>query len=73
MKTKKTKTEIKDLAKFELSSAMQVAFNSITERRSGSYIEDDNERAAVFAEMDKQFVRVENLLGYKPGSWQRGC
>lgn len=67
-----TRTEIKENARRELLIAMQTSFSAITERNSGSYIEDDTERQAVFAEMDKQMERVEKIFGYVPGSWARG-
>lgn len=67
-----TKTEIKDKAHFELMAAMQVSFHAVTDRISGSYIEDDTERELIIAEMDKQMKRVEKMFGYIPGSWTRG-
>ncbi len=68
-----TKTEIKSKAREELLMAMQVAFEAVHMNNSGSYIEDDTERQAVTAEMDKQFARVEKIFGYVPGSWARGA
>jgi hypothetical protein len=39
-------------------------------------IDDDtlthNERHELYAEMDKQLIRVEKLFNYEPGSWLRG-
>jgi len=55
------KSTIKAVAKQEMLIAMQVAFHSIGSSRSGSYIEDEAERAEVFAAMDTQFKRIEKL------------
>lgn len=67
-----SRTEIKEKAREELMIEAQIAFTAIGDIRNGSYIEDETERAAVFAEMDNQFKRIEKLFGYVPGSWQRG-
>ena len=59
--TEASKKQIKETAQDALLSALQQAFES-------SAAEDE----AVFAEMDKQFARIEKTFGYKPGSWTRG-
>lgn len=59
-----TRTELKQTAQNELVSAMQVAFNSVTDSEEDS--------PALVEEMNKQFERVEKLFGYVPGSWNRG-
>ena len=56
---KRTKKDIKEEAQDELMSAMQVAFNNVSNRE-------------VVKEMDRQFKRVEKLFGYNMGSWNRG-
>ena len=58
---KRTKKEQKEIAQRELMFAMQLAFSKVGL--------SDQDRS----EMDKQFMRVEKLFNYEPGSWVRGC
>lgn len=55
-----TKTEIKWQAQEELMYGLQIAMTNY---------EDDDE---VYAEMEKQFRRVEKFFGYEEGSFPLG-
>ena len=58
-----TKTELKNIAKEEIMFAIGHAFTKAGDSETHKDITD---------EMDKQYRRIEKLLGYVPGSWSRG-
>jgi len=58
-----TKTEIKHAAQSVLMSGMQAEFSRAREL---------NEPQEVIDEMSVQWLRVQKLFGYEPGSWSEG-
>ncbi len=58
-----TKTQIKHAAQSALMTAMQAEFTRMDEL---------GEPQEVIDEMSVQWVRVQKLFGYEPGSWIEG-
>lgn len=62
-----TKTELKHQAQNRLMSAMQAAFDHLSDEEL-----TDELRKAINGEMDRQMRRVERFFGYDENSWTRG-